>query len=83
MNLLSIMFVVLNRGHLKRTYDKPKTPFQRVLDSKHVSPRKKKELKNLYATLNPVKLKREIEQGIKKLNKISEARIKNHKSIQK
>lgn len=46
---------------IKRTLDIPKTPCQRVLESRHVSKEKKQELKHQYGSLNPAKLKREID----------------------
>ena len=45
---------------MKKKYDTPKTPYQRVLESPFVSEQVKEELKRLYQTLNPVKLKREL-----------------------
>lgn len=49
-------------GHVRRRYDTPKTPYQRVLESQRVSKEKKNELMALYATLNPAELKRQIEK---------------------
>jgi len=45
---------------VKKKYDTPKTPYQRVLESPFVSEQVKEELKRSYQTLNPVKLKREL-----------------------
>ena len=45
---------------VKKKYDTPKTPYQRVLESPFVSEEVKEELKRLYETLNPAKLKREL-----------------------
>ena len=45
---------------VKKKYDTPKTPYQRVLESPFVSEQVKEELKRLYETLNPAKLKREL-----------------------
>jgi len=47
-------------GHVKKKYDTPKTPYQRVLDSKHVSQDKKDELTNTYMQLNPAALRRRL-----------------------
>jgi hypothetical protein len=41
---------------VKRVYDKPQTPFERVVASKHGDSIKIAELKKLYATLNPFAL---------------------------
>ena len=45
---------------VKKTYDRARTPFQRVSESPFVSQQKKNALKEQYETLNPVQLKREI-----------------------
>lgn len=47
---------------VKKRYDTPKTPYQRVLESEFVSEKKKQELKKTYAKLNPAQLKRNIVQ---------------------
>lgn len=49
----------------KRKYGKAKTPYQRVLDCQDVPKEKKEELTSLYLTLDPVKLKKEIDRKIK------------------
>lgn len=43
-----------------KRYDKARTPYRRVLESRFTSKRTKGALKREYATLNPVKLNREI-----------------------
>jgi hypothetical protein len=43
-----------------KKYDRPKTPYQRVLESADVEKEKKKELRREYAKLNPAELKRQI-----------------------
>lgn len=47
---------------VQRTFEKPKTPYQRVLEHRHVPPQKKKELTTFYESLNPAALKRQIDQ---------------------
>lgn len=49
-----------NGSKVRKKYDKAKTPCHRVLDSDTVPEEAKEELKQIYATLNPVKLGREI-----------------------
>ena len=44
----------------KRVYDKPKTPYQRVLEHKKIPRKAKKMLKEKYQELNPAALLREI-----------------------
>lgn len=51
---------------LKR-YDKPKTPYERVLESKHVDSSVKRSLKEQFETLNPFQLRKGIETKMKKI----------------
>jgi hypothetical protein len=45
---------------IKKVYDKPQTPYHRMLASPELSKAKKKILRQTYATLNPAQLKRNI-----------------------
>ena len=45
---------------VRRVYDQPQTPYHRVLQSPAVDAEVKARLKQQYATLNPVALKREL-----------------------
>jgi len=58
-----IMLVEKERcgGKLRRKYDIPKTPYQRVLESPKVREESKNALRRLYESLNPAELKRAIE----------------------
>lgn len=53
----------------KRIYDKPKTPYQRVLEHPGIPKDTKLALKSKYATLNPAALLREINNLVNKLLK--------------
>ncbi|MEW6070514.1 MAG: hypothetical protein AB1485_07855, partial [Candidatus Thermoplasmatota archaeon] len=53
-----------------KKYDKPQTPYQRVLQSSYVPDEKKEELRELYAKLNPAELKRHITKLQNKLMKL-------------
>lgn len=57
-------------GKLIKKYDTAKTPYQRLLKSRSIRKDKKQELTKLYETLNPVKLKTEIEQHLALLRKL-------------
>jgi hypothetical protein len=46
---------------VKKRYDQPKTPYQRALDSPEVTEEDKERLRQLYPTLNPAALLRQIE----------------------
>jgi hypothetical protein len=49
----------------KKKYDSPKTPYQRLLDSEHVSKDTKKCLQVVHLTLNPFILKQTIEKKLR------------------
>lgn len=48
----------------KRKYDTPKTPYQRVLECSDVPEERKQALRDIYAKLDPVKLKKGIERKV-------------------
>lgn len=50
-----------------RRYDEPKTPFQRTLEHPRVKQQAKQELRQIYKTLNPLKLKQEIDKLIARI----------------
>lgn len=50
-----------------KKYDPPKTPYQRLMDSSHISQKNKRRLKAHHAVLNPFQLKKEIESRLKRL----------------
>jgi len=54
---------------VKKSYDKPLTPYQRVLQAKLVSKAAKDRLRAKYATLNPAALKRKLERLQQRLAK--------------
>jgi len=47
-------------GRIKRTYDKPCTPYQRVMASDQVGRKTKQQLRNIYESLNPAALYRRL-----------------------
>lgn len=50
-----------------KRYDKPKTPYQRVIESKNVSPAQKRALKEQFAGLNPFKLRETMEKKLQQI----------------
>ncbi|BAL81663.1 hypothetical protein [Caldisericum exile] len=46
---------------VSKKYDKPKTPYQRILECELVSEEIKKNLRRMYETLNPLLLKRDLD----------------------
>jgi hypothetical protein len=52
-----------------KRYDKPKTPYRRILESPDVSEETKRKLKEQYKTLNPFELRKALEVKLKKIFK--------------
>ena len=59
-------------GKLKRIYEKPQTPYQKLLHSNQLSDAQMAHLKKIYATLNPAQLSRNIDQKLALLFSINE-----------
>ena len=49
-------------GRIKREYDQPRTPYQRLLDSRQIGRNARRELKAIYESLNPAALQRRLTQ---------------------
>ncbi|MDD2517586.1 MAG: transposase family protein [Mesotoga sp.] len=54
---------------VKKSYDTPKTPCQRLLDSDHVAEEVKSNLRGQFDSLNPADLKKEIDRLKSRLNR--------------
>ena len=54
----------------RKHYEAPKTPYQRLLESEHISAPAKDALRQAHATLNPFDLKRTIERKLRTIFKI-------------
>lgn len=54
----------------KKKYEKPKTPYERALESNYVADTSKEKLKTIHGTLNPFTLKQEIERKLKEIFKL-------------
>ena len=67
-------------GKVKRKYDTPKTPYQRLMDSGQISEEAKEELQEIYLNLNPAELKREIDAKLEKLYKVYEEKRKTQQA---
>lgn len=52
-----------------KRYDKPKTPYRRILESPDISDETKRKLKEQYETLNPFELRKTLEVKLKKICK--------------
>ncbi|MDP2969293.1 MAG: hypothetical protein Q8P64_08835, partial [Deltaproteobacteria bacterium] len=66
-------------GSVKRKYDTPKTPYQRLMDSGQILEQTRKQLETVYLSLNPAQLKRSIDA---KLDKLCQAYEKKGRSEQ-
>lgn len=71
----SVKLIAKQRDHSKiiKKFDCPKTPLERVLmaDDSIVPPNKKEQLKNLYQTLNPFTLRKNMEIKIAKVLRLA------------
>ena len=70
-------------GKIRRVYDKAKTPFYRLMESSEVSEDKKQELKNIYQSINPAYLKRQIDKKLDLLYKFYEQKNNSQKVEEK
>jgi hypothetical protein len=61
-------------SRITKKYDKPITPYRRVLASSHVSAQDKDNLKQQYAKLNPANLKRQITRLQQKLLRMASSK---------
>ncbi|MGC8757953.1 MAG: hypothetical protein ACP5QX_05840 [Caldisericaceae bacterium] len=59
-----------------KKYDKPKTPYQRILESELVSEEIKENLRRTYETLNPLLLKRDLDKVTRELSRAYEKKVK-------
>ena len=54
----------------QKKYDKPKTPYQRIMESEHINKEKKEQLQAVHLTLNPFILKKNIEKKLRVIFKL-------------
>jgi hypothetical protein len=67
-------------GRVKRKYDVPRTPYQRLLESGQISEEAKEELQGIYLSLNPAELKRQIDAKLEKLYSFYEEKRKTQQA---
>ena len=68
-------------GKVKRKYDIPKTPYQRLIQSGQISEEAKRKLHILYQSLNPAELKRRIDRKTHQLYRVYEEKRKGQQAI--
>lgn len=59
----------VNNSLCHKIYDTAKTPYQRIMESGQISEQQKTKLRELYLSLNPVQLKRAIDEKVKIIRK--------------
>jgi hypothetical protein len=59
----------INNSVCKKKYDIARTPYQRILESDQIAMETKKRLKKLYLSLNPVQLRKIIDEKIRNIRK--------------
>ena len=52
-------------ARIRKIYDRPKTPYQRLIESSHVTEEQKVRLRERKKKLDPFKLKRDLESNLK------------------
>jgi hypothetical protein len=67
-------------GRVKRKYDVPRTPYQRLMESGQLPEEAKEELQRIYCSLNPARLKREIDAKLEQLYKVYEEERKTQQA---
>jgi hypothetical protein len=63
-------------GRLKKSYDTPKTPYQRLLESPDISENSKARLRLTASAINPVEIKREQNKALAKLLNLNNQKYK-------
>lgn len=60
----------INNSTCRKRYDQAKTPYQRLMDCPQITAEPKQKLYSLYLTLNPVQLKKVIDEKIQNIKKL-------------
>jgi hypothetical protein len=68
-------------GHVKRVYDTPKTPYHRLLESGQIDEQTADALRQIYLSLNPAELKRQMDKKLSKLFEIYEKKKKRSLTV--
>lgn len=59
----------VNNSVCRKKYDEAKTPYQRLMESDQIPEAAKQKLKELYLSLNPVQLRKAIDEKLEKIKK--------------
>jgi len=63
------------RGKIHRKYDQPRTPYERLLESKQIGRKKARELRTIYESLNPAELHRRLNELRRELFELADAAL--------
>ena len=63
------------RGKIHRVYDQPRTPYERLLNSKQISRQAARELQATYESLNPAELHRRLNELRRELFELADASL--------
>ena len=67
------------KSKIKKTYDEPKTPYQRLLETDRLPLQQKRKLKEVYASKNPFFLKQQLDAKLKIFHQLVEQRKRERK----
>ncbi len=62
----------MNNSLCHKIYDQAKTPYQRIMELGQISKEQKTKLKELYLSLNPLQLKKRIDEKVKIIRQSAE-----------
>ena len=65
-------------GRIKRKYDQPTTPYQRLMESNQIADQTKRELRKIYESLNPAALYRRITTLREQLEEASAGKLEGY-----
>ena len=68
-------------SRLIRQFDSPKTPLQRLLESKEANPKKVQELQKLFDSLDPFKLSEIIDQKLQRIASMATQKVSSQKAF--
>jgi 5S rRNA maturation endonuclease (ribonuclease M5) len=64
------------QSKIKKHYDKPKTPYQRLMASEHVNSFQKEKMRQVFETLNPFELQKTVQQKLRNIFKNVDLKLK-------
>lgn len=64
------------QSKIKKQYDKPQTPYQRLMNSSHISEIQKEKLRQTFESLNPFELQQAIERKLKYIFSLVDLKLK-------